>query len=75
MSRTYTTKAGDMLDLICYRHYAGKQSGALEAVLEANQPIGLSDLPAILPAGITMTLPDLPSEQSALERQMTKLWD
>lgn len=73
MPRTYTTRDGDMLDLICYRAYGGRQAGAVEAVLEANQPINLSDQPPVLPRGITLVLPDLPS--SVAEVRLVKLWD
>lgn len=73
MPRTYTTRDGDMLDLICYRAYGGRQAGAVEAVLEANQPINLSDQPPVLARGITLVLPDLPS--SVAEVRLVKLWD
>jgi phage tail protein X len=46
-----------MLDAICYRYY-GEQVGAVELVLEANQ--NLSRQPELLPAGLLITLPDLP---------------
>lgn len=74
MARTYTTRAGDMLDLICYHHYAGRQAGAVEAVLEANQALDLSGYAPMLPRGLVITLPDLPG--SAVSRRPTiKLWD
>lgn len=71
MPRTYTTRSGDMLDLICYREYGGRQSGAVEAVTDANY--GLADLPPRLPPGVTITLPDLPAERAVKNTQ--KLWD
>lgn len=71
MPRTYTTKDGDMLDLICCRAYAGTQSGAVEAVLEANRD--LSAYPAVLPRGLTITLPDLATALS--QTPLVKLWD
>ena len=55
----YRTKDGDMLDAICYRYY-GSQSGAVELVLAANQ--NLSRQSEQLPAGVIITLPDLPSQ-------------
>lgn len=76
MTRTYTTREGDVLDLICYRHYAGRQSGAVEAVLDhpANQHIGRAAYDAILPRGLVITLPELP--ESRVARVPTvKLWD
>lgn len=56
----YRTKDGDTLDAICWKHY-GKQSGAVEAVLEAN--MRLARLGEELPAGILVTLPDLPTPE------------
>ena len=63
----YRTKDGDMLDDICHRHYG--DSSAIHAVLEANPRLG--DQGAILPAGITITLPTI--QKTAKEN--TKLWD
>lgn len=73
MARTYVTKDGDMLDMICYREYGGKQSGAVEAVLDANYHARLSEYGAILPRGIRIVLPDLPSTLSTTP--LVKLWD
>jgi phage tail protein X len=56
----YLTKAGDTLDWVCWRQY-GTRTGAVEAVLEANQ--GLADAGPVLPAGLTINLPDLPEPQ------------
>ncbi len=55
----YRTKEGDMLDAICYRYY-GSQSGAVELVLATNQ--NLSRQNEQLPAGVIITLPDLPNQ-------------
>ncbi|PPD36007.1 MAG: phage tail protein [Methylomonas sp.] len=65
----YRTKAGDVLDAICYKNYAGR-IGATEAVLEANP--GLADYGPILPAGVFIQLPVLPALQRASK---LKLWD
>lgn len=65
----YRTKTGDVLDAICYKNYAGRP-GATEAVLEANP--GLANYGTILPAGLTINLPDLPALQLA---KTLKLWD
>ena len=73
MARTYTTVDGDMLDLICYRHYRGRQSGAVEAVLEANRNLGLSAREERLPRGLTIILPDLPA--ATTRAALVKLWD
>lgn len=73
MPRTYITRQGDMIDLIAYRAYGGRQAGAVEAILEANRPIGLADYGPQLPRGLTLTLPDLPS--TLTETPLVKLWD
>jgi phage tail protein X len=73
MARTYTTKPGDMLDLICFRHYERRQAGAVEVVLEANRHIGLADYGPVLPRGLVITLPDLPAPRQA--RRLQNLWD
>jgi len=65
----YVTKDGDTLDWLCWRYY-GKQSGAVEAVLEANP--NLADLGLTFPAGIVIELSELaPSEDD----QPVRLWD
>lgn len=56
MPATYTTVEGDILERICNRHYPGI-SNATVAVLAANR--GLAKLGAVLPKGITITLPVL----------------
>lgn len=56
MPANYTTIDGDILEQICNRHY-NNLPGALEAVLEANR--GLAKLGPVLPAGITIQLPEL----------------
>lgn len=73
MPRVYTTKDGDVLDIICYRAYAGRQSGAVELVLGANYATGLAELGPILPRGLKITLPDLPTALS--QKPLVKLWD
>ena len=70
MARTYTTKGGDMVDLIAYRAYRYRP-GSVEAVFEANP--GLCEHPPILPAGIVITLPDLPARAAAYSP--IRLWD
>ena len=55
MARIHVTIDGDMLDLICYRAYRGRQSGAVEAVLEANRNTALSERPERLPRGLRAT--------------------
>lgn len=58
MSTIYTTKEGDRLDWICWKHYgADKVSGAVEAVLDANSR--LADQGEVFPAGVKITLPEI----------------
>jgi phage tail protein X len=70
MAKTITTKAGDMLDLIAYQNY-GYRPGAIEAILEAN--FGLCEQPPILPAGLRLTIPDLPANTGRVSP--IRLWD
>jgi phage tail protein X len=69
MRQQYTTKANDMVDAIAYRVY-GATSGYTEAILAANP--GLANDGPLLPAGRTITLPDLTDQ--APQIQTVKLW-
>lgn len=70
MATVYRTRQGEVLDLVCLRHY-GSRPGIVERVLDLNP--GLADLPPVLPLGTLITLPDLPA---ALRPDATiKLWD
>lgn len=70
---TYRTKAGDVVDDIVFRHYgyAAANPDTLRAVFEAN--FGLADQPPVLPAGVTINLPDI--EQPAQTQDLVGLWD
>jgi phage tail protein X len=70
LSTRYLTRAGDMLDLISWRHY-GFHAGTAEAILATNY--SLSARPAVLPAGLTIVLPDLPQPRATLPA--VRLWD
>lgn len=65
----YKTIEGDVIDAICAEYY-GTEHGTTEAVLLANP--GLAEVTGRLPAGITITLPDI---QIANEVTMLQLWD
>lgn len=70
MAGQYLTAEGDALDLICYRAY-GAQAGVAEQVLEVNPHIKANAHD--LPAGVTITLPDLNPRATAA--QTARLWD
>lgn len=65
---TYTTKDGDVLDLICWKYY-GSTTGTVEKVLESNRH--LANLPAVFAANVKIILPDLTTEEEA---ESIKLW-
>jgi phage tail protein X len=69
---TYITKDGDMVDLICFRHY-GRTADVTEAVLTANP--GLAERGPVLDAGVSIVLPDFgtPKKQPA-EKETIRLW-
>lgn len=71
MPSTYLTSQGDTLDYICWKFYGGQQSGAVEAVLLANQ--NLSRFDVVLPENTEVILPDLP--EPTREQQPIRLWD
>lgn len=66
---TATSRQGDTVDLICYRHY-GTTEKVVAAVLEANK--GLSAHGPILPIG---TKVNLPVQQKQSTKTALKLWD
>ena len=65
----YRTKDGDTLDYICWKYY-GQQSGAVEAVLEANP--NLSEIGPVYSAGLRITLPKIKAKNTPIE---VRLWD
>jgi len=65
----YTTKDGDMLDDICFRHY-GTSISTTEQVLAANP--GLGDAGPVFVSGINITLPSI---QPAAAQSDVRLWD
>ena len=70
MMTLYRTKDGDRLDTICYQYY-GETLRYVEAVLDVNPK--LSQQPALLPAGIIITLPDFPELNQ--KTGDIRLWD
>lgn len=65
----YRTRAGDVLDAICWAYY-GQSPGYVEAVLDHNPR--LAELGPVFEAGVEIELPDLPNVhiQNAI-----RLWD
>ena len=61
MAATYQTRTGDVLDDIVNRYYGRQDNGTVELVLEANR--GLADNGPVLPAGLTINLPDAPTSE------------
>jgi len=68
MAQTYLTRTGETLDAIAYRVYGTEQ--AAHAILAANPRV--AQQPAKLPAGLTLTLPDLPT--TAAPPSTVRLW-
>ena len=66
----YLTKQNDMIDALCHRYY-GVTEGTTEALLLANP--GLADRQVPLPAGVEITLPELPKPTKTIKT--VKLWD
>jgi phage tail protein X len=72
MPSTYTTHDGDRIDLVVYDHY-GACAGFLEAVLDDPANRGLAAHGPNLPAGVVITLPDLPTTATTV--QTVRIWD
>lgn len=65
----YRTSDGDVLDLVCWRHYG--RTDVVEAVLDTNP--GLADLGPVYSAGVSVILPDLAPEP--VVQDVVRLWD
>lgn len=70
MTTIYTTKDGDTVDAIAWRHYQVAGARPVQAILAANA--GLADRGPVLPAGVDIELPDLVAPGV---RQGVRLWD
>jgi phage tail protein X len=57
---TYITKMYDVLDRVVYDRYGSTANQIVEWVIEKNPGIELYNI--VLPAGITINLPDAPRE-------------
>ncbi|MBD0392035.1 tail protein X [Wolbachia endosymbiont of Pentalonia nigronervosa] len=69
MTTYYWTKEGEMIDLICWRHY-GATGGVVEVVLEANP--GLAEYSGSLPSGLKIKLPII---KEPLKKSVLKVWE
>ncbi len=70
-AEVYRTADGDMVDEIAWRYYSKRQQPlAVERVYDANP--GLADFGPILPAGVLITLPELPVPDAV---PVIRLWD
>lgn len=67
---TYIASAGDTVDFVVWRAYGTQDARVVERVLDANP--GLADLGESLPAGTSITLPEL---DTTTERAGVRLWD
>lgn len=68
MARYYTTQRdGEMLDLICKLEY-GSETPAVEQVIAANPDLHIITRTPVLPAGVTLLLPDLELTESKLQK-------
>jgi len=69
----YTTRDGDVLDLICHKYYGSSDAalslGLVEKVLAANRH--LAELGAVFSANVKIILPDLTLSE---ETESIKLW-
>jgi len=66
---TVISQQSDTVDQICLRHY-GRTAGVTEQVLDANP--GLAERGPIIPAGVTITLPEVTQKA---EQKIVNLWD
>lgn len=69
MTQTYQTRQGDVLDDVVSRYYGDTANGIVELVLEANR--GLADYGPVLPAGLSILLPERPA---ATKKKLVRLW-
>lgn len=70
MASNYTTKDGDTVDYIAWRYYGRQNGQVVEKLLQANQ--GLADRDPVLPPGIRITLPAMPTPA---KETGVRLWD
>jgi len=69
----YITKMFDRIDRICDARYGSADNGVVEKILQLNP--GLEDHGILLPAGITIDLPEIPTKSSVQVIKQIYLWD
>ena len=67
----YVTQSTDTIDSICFAFY-GSSRGFTEVVLDANPDLALQ--PEILPPGLRILLPELPSIETQRQHPAVHLW-
>lgn len=77
MTITATARAGDTLDLICWRELGTTAGGVVEAAFELNRNGGasLAELGTVIVEGTTVLLPDPPPASTANTLETVNLWD
>lgn len=77
MTITATARAGDTLDLICWRVLGTTAGGVVEAAFELNREgtASLAELGAVIAEGTTVVLPDPPATSTASTLETVNLWD
>lgn len=66
---SYTTRAGETVDLACHRFY-GRTRGVTEAVLAANR--GVAALGPVLAVGTVLLMPPAPAREA---RHLVRLYE
>lgn len=69
MSKVVATIQNDTVDQICQRHLA-RTAGVTEQVMALNAH--LASLPPVLPQGVLITLPDIPTQAI---KPLVQLWE
>ncbi|WP_265032656.1 tail protein X [Wolbachia endosymbiont (group A) of Sicus ferrugineus] len=69
MTIYYLTKEGEMLDLICWKHY-GFTDGVVELALAEN--LGLAEYGSFLPVGLKIKLSAI---QKTVQKSKLKVWE
>lgn len=69
MSKVVATIQNDTVDQVCQRHLA-RTAGVTEQVMALNAH--LASLPPILPQGVLITLPDVPTQAI---KPLVQLWE